>query len=111
MGCLPPPEALGPPQAGPVADQTGLCPSHIHHKVVQGSLWDDALQRTDSEAAIESSWRCKFVEMAIFVVHWGLGVPVGPKSVPGWFQGRAWGGPRRSLGAPGTPRGPPGSFF
>ena len=39
----------------------GGCPRHT-----SGGLrarWRDALQRKDSDAAIESFWRCKFVEV------------------------------------------------
>ena len=83
-GRPPPCETLGLPRFSPVADQKEL---RIHDKTVHGNLWDDALQRKDSDAAIESFWRCTVVEV-VFVVR---GVPRG---VPG--------------ASPGVPRGVPG---
>ena len=65
--------------------------------VVQRSLWNDALQRKDSDEAIESFWRCKFVEIWLFLWSAGgpRGVPMGPRGVPGRSQGP--GGPLRGL--------------
>ena len=103
MGRPPPPEALGLPQFRLVADHKGLRSPCVHHKAVQGSRWDDALQQKDSDAAIESFWRCKFVEP--LPILWSMGVPRGPRGVPGasrgGSQGRAWGSPG-SQGAPKT---------
>ena len=103
MGRPPPPETLGLPQARPVADQKGLCSRPILHKAVQQSLWDDALQQKASDAAIESFWRCKFVELWLFVWSaWFLGVPAGPRGFPVVSQGRA----RGSAEVQGGSRGP-----
>ena len=60
MGRSPPPETLGLPGFGPEADQKGLCSQCIQDKTVQGSLWNDPMQRKGSDAAIG---RWKFVEI------------------------------------------------
>ena len=56
----------GPAHKGPGSPQG---PKGAHKespqrdKTVQGSPWGDALQQAGSDAAIESFWRCKFVEI------------------------------------------------
>ena len=60
-----------------MADQKGPRPLSIHDKTVEGEPWGDALQRKDSEAAIERFWRYKCVEIWLFV--WSVG---GPRRVP-----------------------------
>ena len=69
------------------------------HKTVKGSLWVDALQRKDSDAAIESSWRSEFVEQWPFL--WSVGVP----EVPEGFSVRPWGIPGACPGSNRHPRG------
>ena len=54
-------------------DQNSLRSRGIHDEPVQASPWGDALQRKDSDAAIESFWRCQLVETWSFL--WSVGVP------------------------------------
>ena len=61
-------------------------------KTVQGSAWGDALQQADSDAAIESFWRWKFVEIWPFLLsRWVPGgvreVPEGSPGIPGGSLG------------------------
>ena len=62
-GRPPLPETLGLPQLGSVAEQEGHRSPCIHGKPVHGSVWKDALQRKDLDAAIASFWLCKFEEI------------------------------------------------
>ena len=78
-GPPPPPETLGLRRFGPVADQEGLGSQCIQDEV-QGSLWNDALQRNDSDAAIERFWRCACIEIWPFL--WSVGVPGGSRRRP-----------------------------
>ena len=118
-GASGPPETLGPPRLGPVADQKGsvLEARSAHYKTVRGSLWGDAWQRKDSDAAVESFWRWTFDE--IWLLWRSVGVPRGSRGVPGSSPGGPrgvpqgpWGVPRgsqgRACGVPGGPRVLPG---
>ena len=81
----------------------------IHHKTVQRSLWGGALQRMYSDAAIESFWRWKVVEILSFL--WSMGGPPGSPGVPGAspeVPGACPGGPQ---GVPGACPGVPGAFL
>ena len=100
----PPPETLDLSWAVSVADQKRLCSQRIHHKAVQRSLWNHALQQKDSDAGIESFWRYNFHEILhlLFSVG-GSGESHGrPLRFPGLRRGVP-GVPGDSRNSPGIP--------
>ena len=73
-------------------------------KVFKG-LWDHALQRKDSDAAIESFWRYTFGEICRFLLSMGVAkAPQGSKGHPQGSQGCACGMPGGSRALQGPPR-------
>ena len=71
-------------------------------KTVRSSASRDGSPWAGSNTAIESFWRCIFVEIWPFL--WSIGVPGGLRGGPGGSQARPWG----SQGRAGGPRGVPG---
>ena len=67
------------------------------NKTVRSSPSGDGSQQAGSNAAIESFWRCIFVELLPFL--WSIGVPGGPRGVPGGSHGRARGSQARLWGS------------
>ena len=66
---------------------TGLHSRSKHDKTVQGISWADVLQRKDSDAAIDSCWRCKLVKILLILGSWGglrvfTGAPPRSQGVP-----------------------------
>ena len=70
--------------------------SSVREESVLGNFRNDAWQRKDSDAAIESFWRCKCMEICPFL--WSVGVSGGPEGVLGAYPAR-----------PHGPRGVPGA--
>ena len=87
-----------------LGDRTGLRYRSVHDKTVRESLWNDALQREDADAAIESL--SEDSSIAIAVPRGFTGHPMEILGVPGGSQGV----PRVPGGSLGGPRGVPGGI-